>query len=88
MAHEICDDEHPATEQICAFIFEEYLGVSQDQLNVSMISFYLDHVPAGTSTETFVHYAQLNVKGNDAFDRYDWGPEENMIRYGQVEPCN
>lgn len=50
-----------------------------------MISFYLDNVPAGTSSETFVHYTQLYVKGNDAFDRYDWGAEENLIRYGQIE---
>ena len=86
LAHEVCDDKHPLTEQVCAYIFEDYLGINQDQLNVSMISFYLDHLPAGTSTETFVHYAQLYVKGNDAFDRYDWGPEENVIRYGQAEP--
>lgn len=82
LAHEVCDDEHPVTEQICA----NFLGINEDQLNVSMISFYLDHLPAGTSSETFVHYTQLFLKGNDAFDRYDWGPEENMVRYGQVDP--
>ena len=85
-AHEVCDDEHPLTEALCANVFFNMFGVNQDQLNVSMISFYLDHVPAGTSTNTLVHYAQLYSKGNDAFDRYDWGPEENLIRYGQEEP--
>ena len=45
---------------------------------------YLDNVPDGTSTRPFVHYAQLHL--TDVFQKYDFGKEENMARYGSENP--
>ena len=41
------------------------LGFNPDQLNGTMIPTYLDHIPEGTSTRPFVHYAQ--ALGNCSF---------------------
>lgn len=85
LAHEFCDDEHPLSEQICANLFFLIAGVNYDQLNVTMLSFYLDHLPAGSSTQTFVHYAQLYLN-KDNFVRYDYGEEGNIDHYGTPSP--
>ena len=45
---------------------------------------YLDNMPDGTSTRPFVHYAQLHLTKN--FQKYDFGPKENLIRYGSELP--
>ncbi len=51
-----------------------------------MIPVYLDHLPAGVSTRTLVHYAQLHLN-NDQFAWYDYGsPEENLEHYGSEIP--
>lgn len=67
-------------------MFINVYGVESHLLNKSMLSFYIDHLPAGCSTQSFVHYTQLKISGNDTFSRYDWGPEENLERYGQATP--
>ena len=50
-----------------------------------MIPTYLDHLPSGTSTQTFVHYAQ-NFMYDGEFRRYDYGSERNLKEYGQELP--
>jgi lysosomal acid lipase/cholesteryl ester hydrolase len=42
------------------------------------------HTPAGTSTKTMVHYAQEISNGK--FQKYDYGKERNMKKYGQDYP--
>ena len=45
-----------------------------------------DHIPAGTTANPFVHYAQLHLTDNQ-FLKYDYGPEENAVRYnGSINP--
>ena len=60
------------------------LGFNPGQLNGTMIPIYMDHMPEGTSTGLFVHYAQLYLSGN--FESYDYGEEGNMENYGQPTP--
>ena len=51
-----------------------------------MIPFYLDHVPSGSSTRPFVHYAQLYQLDRE-FRKYDFGNWfENMEHYGDYFP--
>ena len=51
-----------------------------------MIPTYLDHIPAGTSTRPFAHYAQLHLLDTE-FRKYDFGsPELNMEHYGSAKP--
>jgi len=60
------------------------LGFNPDQLNGTMIPTYLDHIPEGTSTRPFVHYAQLYMNGK--FESYDYGESGNEEHYGQPGP--
>ena len=51
-----------------------------------MIPFYLDHVPSGSSTRPFVHYAQLHLLDRE-FRKFDFGsPEKNIEHYGVSIP--
>lgn len=50
-----------------------------------MMSFILDHLPAGASKRAIEHYIQLTVHPN-TFTRFDFGPEVNLEKYGQVTP--
>merc|ERR1719189_3114490 len=47
---------------------------------MTIYTLYLDHIPAGTTTNPFVHYAQLHLSDN-MFLKYDYGPEENPLHY-------
>ena len=85
LAHDVCDDEHPQGQEFCANLFYSIVGVSAAQLNKTMMSFYLDHLPAGSSTEPIVHYAQLTLYENE-FKRFDYGIEGNMEHYGTTTP--
>nr|CAD7447970.1 unnamed protein product [Timema bartmani] len=49
-----------------------------------MLPVILGHTPAGTSTRTLVHYAQLIRSGR--FEPYDFGPRMNMKCYNQSTP--
>lgn len=51
-----------------------------------MLPTYLEHIPAGSSTRPFVHYAQLHLSDYE-FKKYDFGSEEaNQEHYGTSVP--
>ena len=53
-----------------------------------MVPIYLDHIPSGSSTRPFVHYAQLSLL-NREFKKYDFGnADENVEHYGVPVPPN
>ena len=53
-----------------------------------MVPIYLDHIPSGSSTRPFVHYAQLSLL-NREFKKYDFGnADENIEHYGVPVPPN
>ncbi|XP_057375194.1 gastric triacylglycerol lipase-like [Daphnia carinata] len=59
---------------------DNYRGIDVDILPV------IDgHNPAGTSVRTAAHFAQ-NFNAGQTFQRYDFGPSENLLRYGQQTP--
>jgi len=84
IAHSLCGDEHPLTNVLCMNIGFLLLGFNEGQLNGTMIPTYLDHIPEGTSTRPFAHYAQLYLSAN--FEAYDFGETLNMEHYGQYSP--
>ncbi|CAG0900960.1 unnamed protein product, partial [Darwinula stevensoni] len=50
----------------------------------TVLDLLLRHTPAGTSTQTMIHFAQgVNAK---KFQHFDWGRAKNMQFYGQKEP--
>ena len=51
-----------------------------------MASVYTEHIPAGTSTRQFVHYAQLHEYDSE-FKKFDFGnAAKNMEHYGSEIP--
>ncbi|XP_022823996.1 lipase 3-like [Spodoptera litura] len=54
------------------------------QLNVTNLPVVMGHVPAGASIKQLAHYGQL-LLSND-FRKYDYGEEENILRYGVPIP--
>ena len=84
--HLVCSDDHPMLQTVCMNFGFAFLGFNPGQLNGTMIPTYLDHLPEGTSTRPFVHYAQLYVSGN--FESYDYGELGNWQHYGQATPLD
>lgn len=83
VGHELCDDESPITENICVDVLS--LIMPHELINASMISFYLDHLPGGSSIEMFIHYGHNHLTPGE-FHKYDFGEEGNMEHYGQSTP--
>ena len=50
----------------------------------TLLPYVLGHTPAGTSTQTVLHFAQMVNSGR--FCKYDYGQEENQRKYGQATP--
>ncbi|KAG1676598.1 Gastric triacylglycerol lipase [Nymphon striatum] len=78
----VCKDL--SQEALCADSIFLLCGFDKAQLNETRLPIYFAHTPAGTSTKTVIHYAQLyQSKG---FTKYDFGTETNIIKYGQKTP--
>ena len=84
LGHLLCSDDHPLLQTVCMNMGFLFMGFNPGQLNGTMIPTYLDHIPEGTSTRPFVHYAQLYLSGK--FEAYDYGEEGNLEHYGQSTP--
>ena len=53
-------------------------------IDVKAVPTYFSQLPAGASTTTFVHYAQLFRHGR--FAQYDYGVLQNLVVYGSASP--
>ena len=58
LAHTICGLS-PAYEGYCRDFFSVFVGNRPEHLNASMAATYMSQMPAGGSTKTFVHFAQV-----------------------------
>ncbi|TMW47663.1 hypothetical protein DOY81_007253 [Sarcophaga bullata] len=72
------------SESMCVEIYKQMLGNDGEQTNATMYPVMIGHVPAGCNFKQFVHYLQLQQ--NDRFCQYDYGPQENMLRYNHTIP--
>ena len=53
-------------------------------MNKTLLETITHHTPAGTSTNTVLHYAQeINSK---TFTHYDYGEDGNLEHYGDITP--
>ncbi|XP_077530936.1 lipase member J-like [Haemaphysalis longicornis] len=69
---------------ICANLANTFFNTGTKYMNKTRIPVYLCYLPGGTSSKNIIHYAQLvTSKRAQAFD---YGPERNMVIYGQVGP--
>ncbi|OQR70799.1 gastric triacylglycerol lipase-like [Tropilaelaps mercedesae] len=74
LAKTVCD--LAITREICEDAIFLICGPDSQQLNITRLSVYLSHTPAGTSVRNVLHYAQL-IKAR-RFQMYDFGVTENQ----------
>jgi hypothetical protein len=51
----------PTYERLCRDFFSIFVGSQPEHLNASMAATYISQMPAGASTKTFVHFAQVFI---------------------------
>lgn len=77
----VCDTK---AKFICEDIIFLLCGTDYSQLNKTRLGVYVAHTPAGASTRSIIHYAQMiNSK---KFQKYDYGKSGNMKHYNQSTP--
>ncbi|XP_049878411.1 lipase 3-like [Pectinophora gossypiella] len=79
-----CEINH-YEEAICENSMFVLCGHDEKEFNRTLLPIILGHVPAGASTKTLVHYAQI-IHNGGRFQQYDYGPDENFIQYGTYSP--
>uniref|UniRef100_A0A1I8Q1M7 Lipase n=2 Tax=Stomoxys calcitrans TaxID=35570 RepID=A0A1I8Q1M7_STOCA len=70
----------------CRNLFFTWAGHGNTNLNTSLLTQIAETHPAGVSSNQGIHYIQ-GFDSNE-FRQFDFGPERNMQRYGQIEPPN
>ncbi|XP_045483994.1 lipase 3-like [Pieris rapae] len=83
IARRYCRDGVP-TQSICSALLFILGGWSESQHNATLIPVKLAHTPAGSSLRQFAHLTQNMA--SKKFRRYDYGPIQNMLRYGKTQP--
>ncbi|RZB40755.1 Abhydro lipase domain containing protein, partial [Asbolus verrucosus] len=72
------------TEALCSNTLFTICGFNPKQLNTTILPLILAHVPAGSSSKQFIHFAQEVNSGN--FRQYDYGFFSNWKRYNSWTP--
>ncbi|KAK7582254.1 hypothetical protein V9T40_013699 [Parthenolecanium corni] len=80
---QLCYDR-AITQYICKNILFLIAGYDSQQLNKTTLPIIFSHIPAGTSTNSLIHYGQ-GVETGD-FRMYDWGSTYNIKLYGDKKP--
>ena len=69
---------------LCDFLIELVADVDAKVNNQPRVGVFMGHYPSGSSLKSFEHFAQLMV--SKRFQRFDYGTEENIKRYGTEIP--
>ncbi|XP_023224001.1 lysosomal acid lipase/cholesteryl ester hydrolase-like [Centruroides sculpturatus] len=69
---------------LCSNVYFLMNGYNPSQLNRSRIDVYMSHYPAGSSTKNIVHFGQM--MNSKKLQKFDYGPEKNVIAYNQPTP--
>ncbi|XP_067121596.1 gastric triacylglycerol lipase-like isoform X1 [Centruroides vittatus] len=69
---------------LCSNVYFLMNGYNPSQLNRSRIDVYMSHYPAGSSTKNIVHFGQM--MNSKKLQKFDYGPEKNIIAYNQPTP--
>lgn len=72
-----------AEKYICENSIFVLCGFDKEQYNEKLTPVVFAHTPAGTSIKTIIHYAQ-EIYDDGLFKQFDYGRNENLIRYGQT----
>ncbi|XP_043264592.1 lipase 3-like [Colletes gigas] len=71
-------------DKICANLILLAVGIDAPLFNTTLLPTILNHMPAGTSIKTLVHYSQEISSGY--FRQYDYGGKKNIEIYNSTEP--
>ncbi|XP_036779970.1 lysosomal acid lipase/cholesteryl ester hydrolase isoform X2 [Manis pentadactyla] len=76
---------HVVLKELCGNAFFLLCGFNERNLNMSRVSVYVAHSPAGTSVQNMLHWSQA-VKFQK-FQAFDWGSSaKNYFHYNQSYP--
>ncbi|XP_075531613.1 lipase member K-like [Dermacentor variabilis] len=70
--------------EICYEPLAILYGKNPKQHNSTRVPVYVANLPVGSSSQNVLHYAQVYRAKN--LVRFDYGKEENMVKYGQADP--
>ncbi|KAJ2945148.1 hypothetical protein O0L34_g9208 [Tuta absoluta] len=84
LSKHFCELNH-YEEVICENSMFVLCGADPKQFNQTLLPMILGHTPAGASTKTVVHYAQM-IHDHGRFQKYDYGEEGNYAEYGTATP--
>ena len=70
---------------VCSYIFAAAVGMEPGSIDPDMIPAIMTHMPAGVSTKTMTHLAQM-FRNGEHFSKYDHGREGNLKVYGTPHP--
>ncbi|XP_043269208.1 uncharacterized protein [Venturia canescens] len=79
----VCENDSPL-QRACENIIFLVSGFGSDQLNTTMLTSILAHVPAGASVRQIIHYGQVVKSGK--FQQYDHGWVKNWRKYKSLRP--
>ena len=68
----------------CAMVEDGFSPDKSGVDNAARVPDKLAHFPAGVGYKCLVHYGQMFR--DKKFQRYDFGEQENQVRYGQSTP--
>ncbi|XP_072762502.1 lipase 3-like [Anoplolepis gracilipes] len=77
-------DQNIVEKKFCANVIFVICGYDPEQFNYTLLPIILSHDPAGASAKTLLHFSQGYQSGK--FRQYDYGREENMLKYNSPEP--
>jgi pimeloyl-ACP methyl ester carboxylesterase len=83
LSHKICHASY-LHARMCRNIFALLVGSDPSGLDPATVPTYMSQLPAGASTTTFVHFAQLFRNGG-RFSKFDHGTLKNLMIYGSSE---
>ena len=70
------------SNDICKQIVKVAADSDPDINDVTATKVFFGHFPSGSSLKCAEHFTQLALAQN--FQRFDYGPKENMKRYNQI----
>lgn len=83
LSRHVCS--HVILKELCGNVFFILCGFNEKNLNMSRLSVYLTHSPAGTSVQDILHWKQTYKL--QKFQAFDWGSSaKNYFHYNQTYP--
>ncbi|XP_065321807.1 gastric triacylglycerol lipase-like [Gordionus sp. m RMFG-2023] len=83
MAAIVCGDKR-SLNIVCSNLLFLIVGFNPDNLDKALVPVLASHVPSGTSSKNFVHFAQLIT--SKKFQKFDFGLLKNLAIYRSSTP--